>query len=139
MEALLSGPVLDSYLEDIKQLFHDYDFGRLKKMIFLNADSFFSFIDNGREPGETGLSFKEIIEAIEPFIPLVISDDSLDAYLLTAITRDEEELDRLQNQFLQNAKVKFVKNIFNARTDDDLEEIFEICRTIRDYKEKSLV
>lgn len=106
-------------------------------MIFLNAESFFSFIDIGYEPGETGLSFKEIIEAIEPFIPLVISDDCLEAYLLTALSRDSEELERLQNQFMQNAKIKFVKNIFNARSDADLEEIFDICRTIRDYKEKS--
>jgi len=129
--------VLDSYLADIKHLFREYDFGRLKKMIFLNAESFFSFIDIGYEPGETGLSFKEIIEAIEPFIPLVISDDCLEAYLLTALSRDSEELERLQNQFMQNAKIKFVKNIFNARSDADLEEIFDICRTIRDYKEKS--
>lgn len=129
--------MLDSYLADIKHLFREYDFGRLKKMIFLNAESFFSFIDIGYEPGETGLSFKEIIEAIEPFIPLVISDDCLEAYLLTALSRDSEELERLQNQFMQNAKIKFVKNIFNARSDADLEEIFDICRTIRDYKEKS--
>ncbi|MCL2703643.1 MAG: hypothetical protein FWE91_08570 [Defluviitaleaceae bacterium] len=124
-------------MADIKHLFREYDFGRLKKMIFLNAESFFSFIDIGYEPGETGLSFKEIIEAIEPFIPLVISDDCLEAYLLTALSRDSEELERLQNQFMQNAKIKFVKNIFNARSDADLEEIFDICRTIRDYKEKS--
>ena len=136
MTSLLSGAVLDSYLADIKQLLHDYDFDRLKKMIFLNPDSFFGFIDIGYEPGETGLSFKEIINAIEPFIPLVISDECLDTYLLTAITRDEEELDRLQSQFIQNAKIKFVKNVFNSRTDEQLEEIFDVCRTIRDYKER---
>jgi hypothetical protein len=137
MTAIISEAVLDSYLSDIKELIHTYDFNRLKKMIFLNADSFFGFIDIDREPGLTGLSFKEIIDAIEPFIPLVISDECLDAYLLTAISRDEQELDRLQSQFIHNAKIKFVKSIFNSRTDEQLDEIFEVCRTIRDYKDKS--
>jgi len=135
MTTLLSGDALDSYLADIKQLLREYDFNRLKKMIFLNADSFFGFIDIGREPGATGLTFKQIIDAIEPFIPLVVSDECLDAYLLTAITRDEEELEKLQHQLIQNAKIKFVKNIFNSRTEEQLEEIFNICRTIRDYKD----
>lgn len=135
MNNILSAPALDVYLDDIKQIFLEFDCERLRKMIFLTADSFLGFIDLGRPSGQTGKNFKEIIDTIEPFIPLVISDDSLNAYLITALSDDEAELERIQTQFIQNAKICFVKNIINARTDNDLEEIFSVCRTIRDYKE----
>lgn len=137
MSSILSSNALNLYLSDIKHIFEDFDYDRLRKIVFMNADSLFNFIDYNREAGQTGKSFKEIIETIEPFIPLVINDDNLGAYLLTAVSKDESELLRLQEQFIENAKVRFVKNIFTADSDEDLEEIFEICRTIRDYKEKS--
>lgn len=131
----ISSLTLDTYLDDIKEIFRNFDFERLKKMIFLSTDSFLEFIDNGAGGGQSGKSLKEIIEAIEPFIPLVINDEALNEYLITALSRDGAELDRIQNQFIQTAKITFVKTIINARSDEDLEEIFGVCRTIRDYKE----
>ena len=135
MTAVISGPALDLYLSDIKNTFRHFDYSRLKKMVFLNADSFLSFIDNGCKIGKSGKSFKEIIEIIEPFIPIVLSEESLNAYMLSILENNETELLRIQNQFLQNAKVLFIKTIINAVCDEDLEEIFQICRTIREYKE----
>ncbi|MDR1703591.1 MAG: hypothetical protein LBS19_02750 [Clostridiales bacterium] len=135
---MLSSAALNIYLSEIKTMFQDYDYNRLKKMIFMNIDSFLGFIDMGIERGPSGKTFKEVIEMIEPFIPLVINDESLDTYLLAAISQDENELIRLQNQFVQNAKIRFVKNLMGAQSEDDMEEIFEVCRTIREYKAKSV-
>jgi len=132
---VLSGPMLDFYLDDIMDIFVNFDHERLKKMVFLNIDSFLDYIDSDREPGVSGLRFAEIIEIIEPFIPLIVNEENMESYLRFALNQDQKGMDALQTEIAESAKIKFVKSIFNAENENDIEQIFEICRVIREYRE----
>ena len=135
MNVILSGRQLDDCLADIKYISDNYDFDRLKKLVFLNTDSFLNYFDTSSDPGISGRSFSEVLHEIEPFIPLILSEDCMTLYVQTLIDGTEEDQEAIRQNLVKNAKVLFVKNVFHARSDEAVEEIFEICRRIRDYKE----
>lgn len=140
MECVISGPVLETCLLDIRVILDRQDAETLKKVIFLDLEGFYSFVEKKRGllKSGSGKNFKELIETIEPFIPLVLSDDNLELYLLTALEQDSGELAQLERKFVLDSKIKFIKNLLSARSEEEWENIFRICRTIREYKERAL-
>lgn len=140
MERIISSTALDMFLSDIKGVVKELDFETLQKIIFINIDGFYGFVENQSLPGpESGKAFSELVEAVEPFIPLILNDDNVKLYLMTALNNDADELLRLEKRFISVSKARFLKNVISARSDEDWDSIFEVCRTIRDYKESGLM
>jgi hypothetical protein len=131
----------------VKQQSHD-----INNVIFLNIDGFAHFADdllsgfikpqirrgNGyTEPGCASFSMSRTLTEVEPYIPLILSNENLSLFLEAAVSNDEELIAELERAFVTDAKARFVNSAYNAE-DDEWGEIVRTCEKIRTYREQSV-
>jgi hypothetical protein len=139
MKELLSDMDLVSSLENIKEEVQGMECLNDGKVIFLNLDSFYSYIDDmsfihrGR-----GSSLKHYLTRIEPYIPISVSEKYIELFMAAANRKDSVFTEDI-NKFLDKViKINFINQIYQARTPETWAELLKICRAIRDmYDDES--
>ena len=132
---LISAPSIMTETNLILRLYDIRDIlknSNIKNIVFLNLDSLYSFFD------KKGGNISELINTIEPYIPLMISSENIKDFIEAAVTNDEERIKWLEDAFITNSKIKFINSVYSVETENEWQEIVDLCVKIRDYKEKGL-
>ena len=132
MHRTISSEELKNNLEVLRKILKDFDTSKIGNVIFYDIDSFYAFLKN-----ETyaDTSIEDIMDKIQPFIPISITEDSLDLFLQASAVNDMNEMSALESKFKNRTRIDFINTIKNVRNDIEWSGIVEICETIRDYKE----
>lgn len=133
---MISDSELICRMEDLRDALKDI--GR-SDIIFMNLDSFYAYTTELENKGwDKRKNIEELINIIEPYIPIVITDQNIEAFLYAAINNNEENLNQMEKNFVQSSKIKFIQSVIKAKTTEQWQEIVNICRTIRAYKEEGV-
>lgn len=123
-------------MEDLRDALASVD---NRNIIFMNLDSFYAHISEFEsKKWDKGKNVEELINIIEPYIPIVVTDQNIESFLNAAISDNEEMLTQMENAFVQNSKIKFIQSIMGVQNAEQWQEIVGVCRTIRAYKEEGI-
>jgi len=75
-----------------------------------------------------------LIGAIEPYIPIIASDDSIDVFLEAALRNDVAEVKRLEAEFISSSKIQFIHLLLGDKNGDLWRNTVDTCQAIRKYK-----
>ncbi|MDR2903487.1 MAG: hypothetical protein LBU77_03150 [Clostridiales bacterium] len=139
MKALLSDEDLVSCLENIREEIQGIESLNDGKVIFLNLDSFYAYIDDVsfiKRGSNSGI--KHHLALIEPYIPITVSEKYIELFM-TAASKKDTVFGEDINIFLEKViKINFINQIHQARTPDAWAELIKICCAVRDmYDEES--
>lgn len=81
---------------------------------------------------------EDLLEVLEPFIPLVISQESLYKMVAAYDSGDNGNLAQLEKEFVNRSKFVFINSILWAK-DGEWGNIVTLCRKIRHIKLQQLV
>lgn len=140
MKEILTDMDLVSCLENIKEEIQGLELLNNGQVVFLNLDSFYTYLDDisfikyGR-----GSDLKHRLSIIEPFIPMTVSEKHLELFMNAAEKKDNSVINDLDNFLNKLIKINFLNSIYKARTPQEWEDILQICRTMRDFYEEESV
>lgn len=133
---IISDSSLICRLEDLRYALTNV---KHNNIIFMNLESFYKHIaEFAKEKCDTEKSIEELVNIIEPYIPLVVTDKNIEAFLNAAVDDNEDVLKQMENTFVQNSKIKFIQSVIGAQNAQQWHEIVDVCRTIRAYKEEGI-
>ena len=128
---VISDRSLCCFLEDLRSSLKFYQENADPEMIFISIEGFYWYLQQLNV--NIAANTQELIETIEPFIPMMMSERSLNQ-LLYVTDGYAPELAELEREYLNQSKLKFINTILAARSWDEWDRIRNICRTIRNYK-----
>lgn len=116
---------LISKLEILKNSLLDFKDYNKSNIIFINADAFYSYIDNFSDD----VILSKILIDIEQYIPLslCIDNNTLEIYIKACTTASPTELKKLEDKFYKKARLNFINKISNANTPQDWQDIINAC------------
>lgn len=132
MEQKISESELNSYLEILKDTLQNFDTSSISNVIFINFESFYSYLDNTCLL--KGKTISEILSIIEPYIPLslCVDDESLEIFIQASLSSSDEEIRKLEDKFYRKAKIEFIDTLRKAKTKEQWDYIVKICQSLRD-------
>lgn len=122
---------LTSYLEVLKNILQNFDYSSIPNIIFLNMESFYSYIDN--YCSNNSKTIKEIMSAIEPCIPLTlcVDDSTLELFIQASTSYSQEDIKKMEELFYKRARIDFMDTIRKANTKDKWDFILQTCQNLR--------
>jgi len=105
-------------------------------LIFFDINSFYAFIDYYLSENENRRVI-QLLNIIEPFIPITVSDENIDIFLEAAMRNDVREVLRLEEKFISNSKTRFIQTTI-AKDIESWRSIVNACQTIRMYKSEGI-
>jgi len=109
---------------------------RCAKVAFFDEWCLYNHIYTFRVPKKHKYTVGEILDILEPYIPLRLTEDSFDYFLEAVITA--EELDAIDPKFCHKAKLDFVLSLKEIKNRDQWEQAVAVCEAIRSLKEELL-
>lgn len=106
-------------------------------IVFFDIKSFYAHIGHYMNEADTR-KVTRLINTVEPFIPIVVSDESIDTFLEAAMRNDINEVERLETQFISSSKIKFIRSLAAEKCDDTWRHTVDTCQTIRKYKTEGI-
>ena len=128
----ISSDKLKANLEALRKILDHFDTAKIGNVIFYNMESFYAFL---KKETYENTSVENIMDEIQPFIPISITEDNLELFLQASTANDMNEMSLLENRFENRTRIDFINTIKNVRNDSEWLGILRICETIRDYKE----
>ena len=125
----LSEQTLQHCLEELRCILQTLGNG----LLFFDINSFYAYI--GYYMNETD-SHKalHLLSVVEPYIPIIVSDDNIDTFLEAALRNDVNEVVKLEARFISDSKMRFVQSITAQKDDETWRNTVDTCQTIRKYK-----
>jgi len=117
-------------LEDIRGLIGEIKNYDISNVVFINVESFLSFICDKLE----SYRLRELLNDVEPYIPLIVSGDNLALYIEASFAQDISAVKSLESAFIHNSMALFISSVYNAGDGGAWDDIKRICAQIRDYK-----
>ena len=131
---MLSDYDLCYFLKKIKDILDFFKSG-IEDIEFINLSGFYAFVYDIEEHRAGAL--KELVNIVEPYIPLVISRDNLVSLVISYEEGDMVTLQSLEQEYAIRSKLIFINSVIKAH-EEDWDDIVLICRKIRDAKIESL-
>jgi hypothetical protein len=101
-------------------------------VLFFDIKSFYANIGLFVSDGDKN-RITRLLGIVEPYMPIVVSDENIDTFLEAAMRNDADEVQRLESQFISNSKIKFIRSL-SENGDDEWLNTVDTCQTIRRYK-----
>ncbi len=139
MQPIISSEELSQKLELLRQTIDTIDYASLQNVIFFNISSFYTFVADMKCPGRPDYSIELLLDEIENYIPLSVSDAALDIFLQTAGAKDEEEVNRLLGLFSARIKMDFLNCVRAAKGIEEWNKLVKSCEFLRQQKENQYV
>lgn len=119
-------------LELLKDILQNFDYDKIKNIVFLDVESFYLFM-NQYAQNSSNKTIETIMEEIEPCIPISLCIDSeiLDIFLNASVSKNEEDFKRLEMDFYKRARMDFLNTVKNATGEEDWKNIISTCVLIR--------
>ena len=132
---IISDRSLVCFLSDLRGLLLYFKGQIPYNMFFISLDSFYFYMRLAFPRQSRELA--NLMEIIEPFVPLIISPQNLEDVMAAYDNGQTEELAALEAMLAQRSRFVFVNSVMQANM-PDWENIIGICRQIRQLKEREV-
>lgn len=113
-------------LELLKETVQNFDFAPFQNVVFLNLYALYTFM--AKLPVEN-TTISAILDEIESYIPLGLSENTVDLFLYAA--QKPEEADKYNRLFSGQARMEFLNLIREARAPWQWEQVLGLCENLR--------
>ena len=128
MEELLSEEALDDCIAQLRNILTNVGGG----ILFFDIRSFFAYIEYYLGEADRR-NVARLLNVLEPYIPIVVSDEDIETFLEAAVRNDIDEVRLLEARFKASSKIKFIRAL--AIEEDQLwAETLDTCRSLRNYR-----
>ena len=131
---IISDKSLCCFLEDLRGSLDFYKKNASHHVVHLNIDGFYWYF--GMINPVLCAGTQELMETVEPFIPVIVSEENLDLLVFAYENEELARLEELEADFLRHSKLKFINSILAVNSYEEWDRIRNICRTIRSYKSR---
>ena len=114
-------------IRDFLSVLKDYYIGNI---VFFNLESFFNFVSE--KLGHGGL--KKLLYEIEPYIPLVITENNLEHFARAVAENDKDMLKTISAVLSANSITIFIGAVYKAENDTDWQKIKMECLKIKMFE-----
>ncbi len=129
MEKIPSNQGIEYILANIREFLLDYPYKNISNVIFMNEYSFYSYMKN-QKLGNTTL--EKLMEKIEDYIPLTITDKTHELFISSVNSKSEEEAQLNLNRLNDECKAEFLKEIRLIKSDIQWKNLTELCKKIKE-------
>ncbi len=120
---------LNDILLSIRNFIWDYPYKTLQNVIFIDENSFYSYMENEKINNKT---IKELMEEIEGCIPFSLTDKSHEIFMSALYSKSEREAEIFCEEFKRECKVNFIKELRLLKSDIQFKNLVELCQKIRE-------
>lgn len=117
----------------LRETIEDFDRYCGRDLLFFNDLSFYNHIRRCPVTGSASRCVDDLLDRIEPYIPLTLSDENFDLFV-NAAREAEDCWDGLPDYFTQKARMDFVALLRRTDGPDGWEWLFSVCDAIRELK-----
>ena len=129
---MLTSAELENNLNLLRSELNGFDPKEIQNIVFFNMESFYSFLK-----GISGNTVVDIIDKIQPFIPIQASNENMELFLSANSIKNDSEMFELIDKFINKATIDFINAIQNIKNALEWKEFVGVCQMIREYKEQS--
>lgn len=128
---MLTSIELENNLNLLRSELNGFDPVEIQNIVFFNMESFYNFLK-----GVSGNALVDIIDKIQPFIPIEASSENMELFLRANATKNDSEMFELVDRFVNKATIDFINTVQNIKNALEWREIVGVCQMIREYKEQ---
>ncbi|MDR3240335.1 MAG: hypothetical protein LBT44_09670 [Clostridiales bacterium] len=108
-----------------------------KNIIFFNAVSFYLYLKDFPCRGKQ--TIEDIVDRLEPYIPLKLTQDNFDLFMNTVLGSGEASRKETETlELMVKVKGDFVYSVQTANTQGKWSQIVDTCESIRQMKEAKM-
>ena len=127
---IISEEYLLNRLENIRVQLNELRLKDIGNIIFIDLDSFYDYAD---QTGG-GIGIRALMCEIEPYLPLILSDDEICDFLDAAENGDISLTERLEAIFIRNSAARFISAVSNSENTGTWADIKNVCLAVRSCK-----
>lgn len=136
MEKLLKSEELSEKLELLKTTLQHFDYNNLQNITFFNIYSFYTYLSQITcSHGKKEYTITSLLDEIEQYIPLAITDSSLEIFLSAAQSESETELEKMTQLFSYRCRMDFINLVRSAKEPEEWHRIVKACQHLRGQRE----
>jgi len=128
----ISEETLHEYLCELHQTLQS-----INGIKFFNINSFYKYIGFYMNENDSN-KIIHLLTMVEPYIPIIASDDNIDIFLEAALQNNVAEVVRLENEFILGSKIQFIHELITQENDDEWRNTIDTCQAIRKYKTEGI-
>ena len=132
---MLSEVSLLCFLADLRMYLACFEGSMPEDISFINLESFFFYFRNILQV-ECG-QISTIMGIIAPYIPVIVSKKSFGNLMSSYMEGDLRKLEALEQSLVERSKMFFI-NCAMRKSDEEWENVLDICCQIRNHKEQAL-
>ena len=125
---IISEPSLKCFLWDLRRMLTLFSAEMPQDIDFINTDSFYFYMHQ-TNPVKSREA-QALMGIVEPFIPIIISQKSLDEFVVTYLSGDFERLTSLEQRIASRSKQLFINSAMTS-TNNDWESMIDTCCVVR--------
>lgn len=137
MEHLICKQELIEKLELLKLTIQSFDYSSLKNIIFFNLNSLYLYMANIEYCTKTGETIDHLLDEIEMFIPIGLTNSSLDLFFSASEAYETENIEELSQTFNCRCRLDFLNLIRMTKDAKGWHKILDSCEHLRRDKEFS--
>lgn len=131
MEEVLSSRELTEKLTLLRNILHNFDYSKLYNVIFFNLYSVYQYMSQIAWEKDKKTTISGLLDEVERYIPLGLTNTSLDLFLTAATSPEEWETEELNRIFSCRCRMDFINLVRMAKDVASWEKILDACEDMR--------
>jgi len=131
-ENVLSEEMLERSIMQLREMLISLGGG----LLFFDMRSFYVYLDYFLNENDSRKVAK-LLNKLEPYIPIVVSDEDVETFLDAAVRNDIDEVKQLEAEFKAKSKTKFIRALAQ-KDDDSWLGTVDTCRMLRNYRAEGM-
>ncbi|MCT4596867.1 MAG: hypothetical protein N4A50_03170 [Vallitalea sp.] len=129
---IISENELENKLNQFRDVLINYDYSEIENVIFFDINSLNHYIENYKEnPFEKQYdAIENILNSIYPYLPGSLPSDTINliSKIINVKSQDEE---LIKQNVLFNIKLDFIEMVKDISTEQEWNDLVELCKKIR--------
>jgi len=137
LDNILSQEELLDELNEFKSTLKNFDYSCIDNIVFINLESLYCYVEN-IENNPFRMQYEKlqkILDIIEPYIPFTTQTEFIN---IIDTFQNLSELDNIKRAFSLKKRINFINYVNLITTEDEWQDIINICENIRNTYEKEI-
>ncbi len=131
MEGIISSEELKELIYMVRRTLLGYDYKKLNNVVFFNNEAVYDYLKKLK--CSPNLTISDILDTIEPYIPLALTETSLQ--MLLDVVNTPQDVEVIEKNFSKSAKIDFLNLLVIINEEEEWKNILDVCERIRSFKE----